>query len=85
MAIKAIKQSGTISVRKQRRAHKHMPSVGDCERQLIAQDIHDGLAQHLAGAIMHLQVYAEDRLKNPDRATGVRGSSPRRSNRAVLD
>jgi signal transduction histidine kinase len=38
-----------------------MLTASDHERQLIACDIHDGLAQHLAGAIMQFQVY--DHLK----------------------
>ncbi len=41
-----------------------MLQASDHERQLIAYDIHDGLAQQLAGAIMEFQVY--DHLKEAD-------------------
>src|SRR5208282_1059798 len=38
------------------------------ERQLIAYDIHDGLAQELAGAMMQFQIYAHARQANPKEA-----------------
>jgi len=43
--------------------------ASDHERQLIAYEIHDGLVQHLAAALMHLQAY--DHLKDfqPDKST----------------
>jgi PAS domain S-box-containing protein len=36
---------------------KHLLQSSDHERQLIAYEIHDGLAQHLAGAIMQFQTF----------------------------
>ena len=36
---------------------KHLLQSSDHERQLIAYEIHDGLAQHLAGAIMQFQAF----------------------------
>jgi PAS domain S-box-containing protein len=39
----------------ERRGLEHMLRASDHERQLIAYDIHDGLAQDLAGAIMQFQ------------------------------
>ena len=45
------------ALHKQRRTLEHMLRASDHERQLIAYDIHDGLAQELAGALMQFQVY----------------------------
>jgi PAS domain S-box-containing protein len=42
---------------KERRMLKHMLRASDHERQLIAYDVHDGLAQQLAGAIMQFQTF----------------------------
>jgi PAS domain S-box-containing protein len=52
------------ALQRQRRTLKHMLRASDHERQLIAYDIHDGLAQQLAGAIMQFQVY--DHLRQID-------------------
>jgi len=41
---------------------QHLLQASDHERQLIAYDIHDGLAQQIAGAIMQFQVF--DHLKD---------------------
>ena len=40
----------------------------DHERQLIAYEIHDGLAQQLAGAIMQIQAFAHLKDKHPKEA-----------------
>jgi PAS domain S-box-containing protein len=45
-------------LQKEHRALKHLLQSSDHERQLIAYEIHDGLAQQLAGAIMQFQTYA---------------------------
>ena len=58
---------------KDRRTLKHMLHASDHERQLIAYDIHDGLAQQLAGAIMQFQVY--DHLKEAETEGGGQGVS----------
>ena len=50
------------ALQRQHRTLKHMLRASDHERQLIAYDIHDGLTQQLAGAIMQFQVY--DHWKN---------------------
>lgn len=42
---------------RERKTLQHMLRASDHERQLIAYDIHDGLAQQLAAAIMQLQSY----------------------------
>ncbi|MGO8689554.1 MAG: ATP-binding protein [Thermoguttaceae bacterium] len=49
-------------LRRELRMLKHLLDSSDHERQIIAYEIHDGLAQQLAGAIMQLQTFA--RLKN---------------------
>ena len=53
------------SLERERRTLQHMLQASDHERQLIAYDIHDGLAQELAGAIMRFQVY--DQFKDTKR------------------
>src|SRR5262249_27418461 len=45
------------SLAKQHRTLKHLLHSSDNERQVIAYEIHDGLAQQLAGAIMQFQTY----------------------------
>jgi PAS domain S-box-containing protein len=47
---------------------RHLLQSSDHERQLIAYDIHDGLAQQLAGAIMQFQVFDHLRDQNPTEA-----------------
>jgi signal transduction histidine kinase len=42
---------------REHRTLKHLLQSGDHERQLIAYEIHDGLAQQLAGAIMQFQTF----------------------------
>ena len=44
---------------------KHLLQSSDHERQLIAYEIHDGLAQYLAGAIMQFEVYNHLKEKKP--------------------
>ncbi len=53
---------------RERRTLKHMLRASDHERQLIAYDIHDGLAQQLAGAIMQLQTYGHLKRTRPKAA-----------------
>ncbi|MHB8861386.1 MAG: PAS domain-containing sensor histidine kinase [Pirellulaceae bacterium] len=45
----------------------HMLRASDCDRQSIAYEIHDGLAQDLAAAIMQFQAY--EHFKEQNRAT----------------
>ena len=49
------------AVERERRTLKHLLQSSDHERQVIAYEIHDGLAQHLAGAIMQFDAF--DHLK----------------------
>ena len=53
------------ALERERRTLKHMLEASDHERRLISYDIHDGLAQELAGAIMQFQIYAQARQANP--------------------
>ncbi len=46
------------SLAQEQRTLSHLLQASDHERQLIAYDIHDGLAQELAGAIMQFQICA---------------------------
>ena len=72
-ACRLVGSHGDITARKraeealerERRTLKHMLEASDHERRLIAYDIHDGLAQELAGAMMHFQIYAHARQENP--------------------
>lgn len=55
-------------LRHNRRTLEHMLRASDHERQLIAYDIHDGLAQELAGAIMQFQIYEQQKDMQPENA-----------------
>ncbi len=59
------RRQARIALERERRTLKHMLQASDHERQLISYDIHDGLAQALAGAIMQFQIYAHARQANP--------------------
>jgi PAS domain S-box-containing protein len=56
------------ALRRERRTLEYMLQSSDHERQLIAYDIHDGLAQQLAGAIMQFQIYDQLKDTKPDEA-----------------
>jgi PAS domain S-box-containing protein len=56
------RRQARAAAERERQTLKHLLQSSDRERQLIAYEIHDGLAQQLAGAIMQLQTY--DHLKN---------------------
>ena len=56
------------ALRRERRTLQYMLQSSDHERQLIAYDIHDGLAQELAGAIMQFQIYDQFKDTKPDEA-----------------
>lgn len=50
---------------REHRTLKHLLQSSDHERQLIAYEIHDGLAQQLAGAIMQFDTYAHQKDREP--------------------
>jgi len=56
------------ALQRQHQTLKHLLHSSDHERQLIAYDIHDGLAQHLAGAIMQFQAFDHLKSKKPKEA-----------------
>jgi PAS domain S-box-containing protein len=56
------------ALEREHRTLEHMLQASDHERQLIAYDIHDGLAQELAGTIMQFQLYAHARESKPQTA-----------------
>jgi PAS domain S-box-containing protein len=56
------------ALRREHRTLKHLLESSDHERRLIAYDIHDGLAQQLAGAIMQFETYDFQRKTKPKEA-----------------
>jgi two-component system sensor histidine kinase UhpB len=56
---------------KEHRNLRHMLRSSDNERQLIAYEIHDGLAQQLAGAIMQFQAYEHLKDTQPKQAANA--------------
>jgi signal transduction histidine kinase len=50
-------QDRTAQLQQERRTLEHLLRSSDHERQLIAYEIHDGLAQQLTAAIMQLETY----------------------------
>jgi PAS domain S-box-containing protein len=55
-------------LQREHRTLKYLLQSSDHERQLIAYEIHDGLAQQLAGAIMQLQTFGHRKDRNPTEA-----------------
>ena len=53
---------------KEQRTLKHLLQASDRERQLVAYEIHDGLAQYLAGALMQFEVYRHLKEAKPKEA-----------------
>lgn len=56
------------ALQREHRTLKHLLQSSDHERQVIAYEIHDGLAQQLAGAIMQLETYAYQKDHKPKEA-----------------
>ena len=56
------------AIHRERRTLEHMLQSSDHERQLIAYEIHDGLAQFLTGAIMQFQTYDHLKDQQPEEA-----------------
>ncbi len=56
------------AVERERRNLMHLLQASDRERQRIAYEIHDGLAQQLAGAIMQFQTFEHLKERNPGAA-----------------
>jgi PAS domain S-box-containing protein len=64
----AARKRAEEALAKEHRNLKHLLHASDNERQLIAYEIHDGVAQHLAGAIMQIQAFAHLKDRNPKEA-----------------
>ncbi|NUQ62359.1 MAG: PAS domain S-box protein [Pirellulales bacterium] len=56
------------ALKRERQTMQHMLRASDHERQLIAYEIHDGLAQDLAAAVMHLETYEHLKEHHPSGA-----------------
>jgi PAS domain S-box-containing protein len=56
------------ALKREHRTLKYLLQSSDHERQTIAYEIHDGLAQYLAGAIMQFDVYKHQQEKKPNEA-----------------
>ena len=56
------------ALQREYRTLKHLLHSSDHERQLIAYEIHDGLAQQLAGALMQFQAFQHLKDRNPKEA-----------------
>jgi two-component system sensor histidine kinase UhpB len=61
----------TAELAKQHCTLKHLLQASDNERQVVAYDIHDGLAQQLAGAIMQFQTFDARRDARPEDAAAA--------------
>lgn len=48
-------KNSEMTLRHERHVLRQLLEIQERERQLVSYDIHDGLAQYLAGAMMHLQ------------------------------
>ena len=59
------------ALQKEHRTLKHLLQSSDHERQTIAYEIHDGLAQYLAGAIMQFDVYKHQLEKSQTMQQGL--------------
>ena len=58
----------TAELAKERRLLKEMLELQELERKLVSYEIHDGLAQQLAGAQMRLQAFSQPRNQMPEAA-----------------
>ena len=61
-------QQRTAEVRREQETLQHLLRSSDHERRLIAYEIHDGLAQQLAGAIMQFESHDVFEKQDPDEA-----------------
>lgn len=59
------RKQGEKALDRERQTLWHMLQASDHERRNIAYEIHDGLAQDLAAAAMHLQAYESLRIEAP--------------------
>jgi PAS domain S-box-containing protein len=62
------------ALRREHRTLKHLLQSSDRERQIIAYEIHDGLAQQLSGAIMQFQTFEHMKDSQPGLAANAYGA-----------
>ncbi len=62
------RREAQAALERERQTLWHMLQASDHERQLIAYEIHDGLAQLLTGAMMQYQAFEHLRANQPDKA-----------------
>ena len=62
------RRNANEALKKEQNTLKHLLQSSDHERQLIAYEIHDGLAQYLAGAIMQLEAFQHLKEAKPNDA-----------------
>jgi PAS domain S-box-containing protein len=48
----------------ERNVLRQLLEIQERERQLVSYEIHDGIAQYLAGALMHFQAYAHEQARH---------------------
>ena len=63
-----IRAKAEEALKKEQDVLRHMLASGDRERKLIAYEIHDGLAQQLAGAKMQLETAGRLQEQDPEKA-----------------
>ena len=57
------RKESDLALAKEKGLLKHLLEMHERERQLIAYEIHDGLVQQMAGALMHLETFASSSSK----------------------
>jgi two-component system sensor histidine kinase DegS len=65
------RQQAEEALKEELRTLKHLLQSSDHERQLIAYEIHDGLAQQLAGVLMQFQTYEHLKDTQPEEAANA--------------
>ncbi|MGI9178875.1 MAG: ATP-binding protein [Pirellulales bacterium] len=72
--IRSLKRTEQI-LQHERTVLRQLLEIQERERQLVSYEIHDGLAQYLAGALMHLEAYLytkSDASESPELEQGTR-------------
>jgi PAS domain S-box-containing protein len=62
------RRQAQAALQREQQTLRHLLQSSDHERQVIAYEIHDGLAQYLAGSIMQFQAYADLKDTKPQDA-----------------
>jgi PAS domain S-box-containing protein len=78
-------QSLYAGLARERQTLRHMLRASDHERQLIAYEIHDGVAQRLAAAIMQFQAHEHLRRTQPEEAETARAAGLQMLRQANLE